>query len=249
MDVLFDSQYRSVSEACSGLWRLHTPFTIRAPMRVTKPLRLSLLSEESTRVEPDSFGARSSAHSSRPALRDASVSCKDERSHPSSRAYDLADVSASGQRSKRISELLPKTPPPLSAAPQARSEATPRTTCSRLRQGEGSCVRFRLHESITWASRGTRDIEDHLTFRCFQSWHVTRALGGSRERRCRAKAQLPAPFRFWAARCPGLPAGYVTGPLQDDIGIHCRHFRALRTFALFPPSSFVLIAVPPSVLF
>ena len=63
-----------------------TPFTIRVPTLVTKPLTLSDLIEEMTSVEPGSFGARRAMHSSRPLFRDAKVSWRELRSHFSSRA-------------------------------------------------------------------------------------------------------------------------------------------------------------------
>ena len=66
----------------------HTPFTIRIPTLVTKPLTLSDLTDEITSVEPGSFGASRAIHSSRPLFRDARVSCSELRSHSSSRACE-----------------------------------------------------------------------------------------------------------------------------------------------------------------
>lgn len=51
-----------------------------------KPLRFSLRREERTRVEPGSCGASRAAHSSKPALREARVSWREESSHSSSLA-------------------------------------------------------------------------------------------------------------------------------------------------------------------
>lgn len=63
-----------------------TPLITLVPTRVTKPLRLSDRGDESTRVEPGSFGAKSALHSCRPSLRDARDSCSDDKSHWSSLA-------------------------------------------------------------------------------------------------------------------------------------------------------------------
>ena len=68
-----------------------TPLTMRVPTRVMWPFTLSDRAEETARVEPGSIGARSAEHSSRPDFRDSKVSCKDSRSHASSRAYHVLD--------------------------------------------------------------------------------------------------------------------------------------------------------------
>ena len=73
---------------CNG----HTPFTIRVPTLVTKPLTHSDLNDERTSVEPGSFGASKATHSSRPLFNDARVSWNELRSHSSSRAYETSEL-------------------------------------------------------------------------------------------------------------------------------------------------------------
>ena len=65
---------------------LPTPLTIRVPTLVMKPLTLSDLGDDTTKVEPGSLGASKAMHSSRPLLKETKVSCKLMRSHSSSRA-------------------------------------------------------------------------------------------------------------------------------------------------------------------
>lgn len=53
---------------------LLTPLTTFVPTLVTKPLTLSDLRDDRTRVDPGSLGARRAMHSSRPSFSDASES-------------------------------------------------------------------------------------------------------------------------------------------------------------------------------
>ena len=62
-----------------------THFLKVEPTLVTNPLTLSDRREESTKVEPGSFGASRATHSSRPSFSEANDSCSDSRSHWSSR--------------------------------------------------------------------------------------------------------------------------------------------------------------------
>lgn len=72
-----------------------TPLTMRVPTRVTRPLRLSERTDDSTSVEPFSDGASRAAHSSSPALSACSVSVSCSSNHPSSRCCDDAWARAS----------------------------------------------------------------------------------------------------------------------------------------------------------
>ena len=81
--LTFCGQLASTSRCARGQL---TPLTMRVPTRVTRPFRHSERTEESTRVDPFSDGARSAAHSSSPALGDCKVSRNCTRSHSSSRA-------------------------------------------------------------------------------------------------------------------------------------------------------------------
>jgi hypothetical protein len=82
---------------------LMSPFTMRVPTLVTKPLRLSDRYEDKARVEPFSDGASRAATSSSPAFRDCNVSCRAARSHWSSLACRRGEPShvANGQLVKK----------------------------------------------------------------------------------------------------------------------------------------------------
>ncbi len=67
-----------------------TPLTMRVPILVMRPFRLSDRKEDSTRVDAFSEGASKAAHSSRPAFNDCSMSRSWTKSQSSSRAWDWA---------------------------------------------------------------------------------------------------------------------------------------------------------------
>ena len=89
-------------QQCSRRSTILTPFTIRLPTRVTNPLTLSDRAEDTTSVDPGSWGANSAMHSSRPLFSDASVCCSEASNHSSSRACHVSDRCCGHEKGSQI---------------------------------------------------------------------------------------------------------------------------------------------------